>query len=674
MAPQDIVQAALRCSTISKAALLADSQAELARRLSPRQVACQAGCDHCCWETIAVSLAEIDWILEHIGAWPEQRLEQLKTELARYEKEMVSQRANPIQLRRSKCALLEDGVCSVYQNRPFACRARHTFDVDFCAASKLDPGESANMPGLSSLPHIYQAARAGYEQGHKQTPNRYELCCALKILLETPGVQLTPMPRPEPPKEFSFSPLPKMTPPSADVLALLDAGEFDRADKLLDQGNVLHLFARLKMPAMYESEVEILESRNRFSETLDMIEQLDFPPEAGLVGLMTRQSYEIAYQGQSVRELLAKQGKLLCSIAERALPHLAQMPAARQGGRPRVGYISHNMRHNNGCRWALGWLKSHGSAFETFAFNLGAVEDAVSLKFKAAADHYFRVVGDTKRAAEFIRNLDLDVLIFTDIGLAMGDYRFATLRLARHQCTAWGHPVTSGLPTIDFYLSSELMEPEGAESEYTEKLIRLPNAGLAFERPVYNVPTVSRQALGLPGGYLPFMAQATLKWTPGRDELIAKIAERHRLPLILVSGVYTPGNDKFKRRMARYGVNVELLPRMDRMQFNRCIRAVDVSYDPPDWSGGNTTLEALHSGVPVVTWPGRFMRGRHSLAFLELAGMQGLVATDENDYVDLVFDRERQLAAFENGDSEVLYGDKVASAALNDFLSNLALG
>ncbi len=55
----------------------------------------------------------------------------------------------------------------------------------------------------------------------------------------------------------------------------------------------------------------------------------------------------------------------------------------------------------------------------------------------------------------------------------------------RHGCKFghWGHPITSGLPTIDYFISSELMEPAQGDNHYSEKLIRLSNLGIAYAKP-----------------------------------------------------------------------------------------------------------------------------------------------------------------------------------------------
>ena len=49
---------------------------------------------------------------------------------------------------------------------------------------------------------------------------------------------------------------------------------------------------------------------------------------------------------------------------------------------------------------------------------------------------------------------------------------------------------------------------------------------------------------------------------------------------------------------------LRVLPQMTPTDFRRTLLALDVVVDPPHWSGGNTALDALAMGVPVVTMPG----------------------------------------------------------------------
>ena len=68
----------------------------------------------------------------------------------------------------------------------------------------------------------------------------------------------------------------------------------------------------------------------------------------------------------------------------------------------------------------------------------------------------------------------------------------------------------------------------------------------------------------------------------------------------------------------------------DYLAVNRCC---DAMLDTLHWSGGNTSLDAIACGLPIVTRPGRFMRGRQSAGMLAHMGLAEVVARDEDDYV-----------------------------------------
>jgi predicted O-linked N-acetylglucosamine transferase (SPINDLY family) len=120
------------------------------------------------------------------------------------------------------------------------------------------------------------------------------------------------------------------------------------------------------------------------------------------------------------------------------------------------------------------------------------------------------------------------------------------------------------------------------------------------------------------------------------------------------------------------GIQHEMLPLAYPKAYANYLRSAHVTFDPPDWSGGNTTIEALSYGVPVVTLPGPFMRGRHSLAFLQIANTQGLIAKDEDDFVDLIFDQDRHKEAMKNLNVDALYEDTAVVEALDAFLLSTA--
>jgi protein O-GlcNAc transferase len=139
-----------------------------------------------------------------------------------------------------------------------------------------------------------------------------------------------------------------------------------------------------------------------------------------------------------------------------------------------------------------------------------------------------------------------------------------------------------------------------------------------------------------------------------------------------------------QRALARHGVpargQVKFLPRMPGDAFRRALAACDVVIDTLHWSGGNTSLDAFAAGVPVVTLPGRFMRGRQTAGMLELMGIGELIAASPDDYVrkavEVASERERnhalRTAIARQGDA--LFDRPEPVAALSEALLRMAAG
>src|SRR5204863_7204302 len=125
-------------------------------------------------------------------------------------------------------------------------------------------------------------------------------------------------------------------------------------------------------------------------------------------------------------------------------------------------------------------------------------EDSISKRIRAAVDRFIEVPHDIGRALDLISEQELDVLHFPDIGMDPFTYGLAHSRLAPVQTSTWGHPVTSGLPTVDYFLSSQHAEPTDAEEHYTERLVRLSRLNVCLPQPERAAQRRTRSDLRLP--------------------------------------------------------------------------------------------------------------------------------------------------------------------------------
>ena len=116
-----------------------------------------------------------------------------------------------------------------------------------------------------------------------------------------------------------------------------------------------------------------------------------------------------------------------------------------------------------------------------------------------------------------------------------------------------------------------------------------------------------------------------------------------------------------------------IMPRLDRDQYLSLNLSSDIFLDTIDWSGGNTTLEAIACNLPVVTLPKEFMRSRHSYAMLKILETTETIANNESEYIDIAvklgLDPTWRARIVEKMRTRIdyLYNDQVCIQALEKF-------
>jgi len=358
------------------------------------------------------------------------------------------------------------------------------------------------------------------------------------------------------------------------------------------------------------------------------------------------QAFFLPYQGRDDRELQARFGEVASSVAAAVSPPFVR-PVRAAGGKIRVGILSGFFHEHTVWHLSInGWLKRlNRERFELIGWHTGPITDDLTQTAASSLDTFRHGRYPLDRWRDIVRGDRPDVILWPEVGIDPVSSRLAAFRLAPVQATTWGHPETTGLPTMDAFLTSDLMEPPDGEAHWTERLIRMPNLGLWYE-PLPVPPTVlSRADLGLGEGDVVFWsAQSLYKYLPRFDDLFARIAERvgERARFVFIDFARSPRvNTIFRERLAhvfsargldatRYCVH---LPSMPRDRYLDALRLADVVLDTPEWSGGRTTLETLPLAKPIVTTPGRFMRGRHTAAILERIGVGETIASSVDEYV-----------------------------------------
>jgi predicted O-linked N-acetylglucosamine transferase (SPINDLY family) len=440
--------------------------------------------------------------------------------------------------------------------------------------------------------------------------------------------------------------------------ALKDMGE--RRDALACYGAALALkpdfaqarwsVAMLRIPVLRESDDDLSRVRAEAAAELDSLDHWFDATRAaeGHRAVGVQQPFWLAYQEEDNRDLLERYGPLCARLMACWQDQQSLKPVEPRGlGAIRVGIVSAQLReHSVWNAIVKGWFQHlDDKRFALVAFCLAPEQDAETLYASSRAARFVQMAGGLRQWVEAILEAQPDVLIYPEIGMDPMTVKLASLRLAPVQVASWGHPETTGLPTIDYFLSAEGLEPEGAQANYTERLVALPHLGCFVERARVEARVPDLGAWGIDGGVPLLLCPGTpFKYAPQHDWIFPEIARRlTRCRFIFFTHRLAGLSQKLSRRLeaefARGGLDFEdfvsFIPWQDKAGFYGLMERADVFLDTIGFSGFNTALQAVECGLPIVTREGRFMRGRLASGILKRMGLTELVVPSEQDYVAL---------------------------------------
>ena len=397
-------------------------------------------------------------------------------------------------------------------------------------------------------------------------------------------------------------------------------------------------------------------------------------------------NFYLAYLGKPLVAESIRCAGVLGKLALAARPprrNVAPRPIGSK--RRKVAVFSPSLKMHSVSRvWSPALLELDPAEFELGAFYPGTTEDASTLRWRKRAACFESGIRLADEWIEALRTFAPDVVIFPDIGMNRFVQAVASLRHAAVQITTWGHPVTSGMSTIDYFLSADACEPEGADAHYRERLVRLPRLGAYLDLPelaeTLSKPIDSERPIRL------LCAQSADKLHPGHDGLFATILKLNptaqldilcNMPANVADALAARMRPLFAERDIDFAERCHVHPRLPIDDYHRFLAQADVCLDSLDFSGGVTSLDALWRNLPIVTLPGQLMRGRQTYGMLRLLNLDELIAADADDYVRIAT-RLTQDAAWRASLSErirlrknELYRDPSVLAALAHFLRSV---
>jgi protein O-GlcNAc transferase len=399
------------------------------------------------------------------------------------------------------------------------------------------------------------------------------------------------------------------------------------------------------IPIIAESGADSDAVTQRFGERLDALVRWAGATPGRLGEAVGRvQPFYLAYRPVDVTSVLCRYGDLASAAAAvywKPPPGASRTsdPGAR---RIRIAVVSGQVRQRHPV-WEviLRGLIAHLNPreFEVFLYHTGTVVDAETNWARAQVSRFVQGPKPVKSWLAEITEAQPDVLFYPEVGMDPNSCTLAALRLAPLQIAAWGHPVTTGLPSIDWFVSGELIEGPDAEQHYSEKLIRLPGTGVATE-----FHAAQKEHWGGPDrrkGVVRFaLCQQPLKFDPRDDLLLARIAQDVGAAEFWLA---TPANmpwtavklhERISAAFRAAGLDpqnyLRTTPWLPRKQFLSFLDEMDIYLDCPAFSGYTTAWQALHCGLPIITLEGPYLRQRLAAGLLrQVEATEGITASRE---------------------------------------------
>jgi predicted O-linked N-acetylglucosamine transferase (SPINDLY family) len=334
-------------------------------------------------------------------------------------------------------------------------------------------------------------------------------------------------------------------------------------------------------------------------------------------------------------ESLRRRGRALARPA-------TMMQAARHAhDRLRIAYLSPDFREHAVAHALAGVIERHDrQRFRSIGISLTTPSPGgVGLRLQSAFEEFLDASTMSDRTvAEWMRQHEVDVAV--DLAGYTSGARPAIFgfRAAVAQVNYLGFPGSTGRDCIDFIIADDVIVPPSDESQFTERVLRMPHCYLPFDdaRSAGDVP-MSRREAGLPQQAFVFCAFSNgYKIARPLFEIWMSLLRELPQSVLWLRNMGPAAAANLQSAAVSMGVAAERLifaPFIECMDSHLArLHLADVFLDTRPYNAHTTAAEALWADLPVITCPGGRFAGRVGASVLHAAGLDELICADLPSY------------------------------------------
>ena len=432
------------------------------------------------------------------------------------------------------------------------------------------------------------------------------------------------------------------------ILILERQDKIDETKKYIDLGlkeNILdkhwEVKKKLMLPTIFEDVKDIDESRNELlkyiQEILESNKKISLNMDSQLIKPV---QFNLSYSQHNNLEI----NKKCASFFRKIYPQLNNVHKLKNtsNSKIRIGFVSDYLTDHTigklfkGIILNLDKNKFDIKIFHTPKTRKGKIyQDFIDAERNNQV-YNFNLPIKFEDKQKIIADENLDILFYPEIGLSLELYYLSFIRLATYQVTSWGHPETTCIDTLDYFLTSKLIESQNSNKKFSEKLL------YADFLPMYYYTPVVERGLDidmLSKNNVYSCPQTLFKIHPEFDLVLGKILEEDKKAKIYF--IKDSDNVYYKKLLNRFKKNTKI--DLNRIEFinglswedyvNHCGQA-SVLLDPFYFSAGNSFYESMFYGTPTVTKPTEYTKSRLVLgAYNQMKIEDAPIVNNVSEYV-----------------------------------------
>jgi predicted O-linked N-acetylglucosamine transferase (SPINDLY family) len=340
--------------------------------------------------------------------------------------------------------------------------------------------------------------------------------------------------------------------------------------------------------------------------------------------------FELNYLSEYSREEIFRQHLEWARQYELPISPLAVFDQRRRDPQRKlkIGYVSGDF-----CAHPVGFLLrdilrcQDRRAFEVHCFSMLMRPDEISADIQASADKWediFLLSDD--EFAELVRSSDIDVLVDLSGHTAFHRLVAFSKRLAPVQVTWIGYFHSTGLSSMDYFITDPHTSPREGGQYFSEVAVHLPNTRFCYGVPDYAPEVAPSPSVEM--GFITFgsfnrLAKLNAQVVEAWSRILIAVPQSR---LVLKAGAFSEEKirDAFLTRFEVHGISkarLDIRASSSHREMLAEYGEIDIALDTFPFNGGMTTLEALWMGVPVVTVAGDTVVSRQTVSALANLGL-----------------------------------------------------